>query len=166
MGAGYFVVLERPIKGIDPSDTNGKWLCQFSEELDVAAEELGVTPLSQFFSMRADEVQQLIDFGEIAPEDLERLPDDLNEAIAGDVKAINNAFDALRQHVTDQGIPPEQWFDASKGLATLRQLRNLIRTHPKRFAMPDYLAVDLEEAERILVAAAKEGIRFHMSVDA
>lgn len=53
MGAACFVVLERAIDGIDPSDTNGRWLAQFSDELDAAAEELGMMPLSQLFSTLA-----------------------------------------------------------------------------------------------------------------
>ena len=60
MGAAYFIVLERKIDGMDTS-MNGKSLSQHMESLDEAARQLGVRPLSEFFS--ADPAQ-LVEFME------------------------------------------------------------------------------------------------------
>jgi len=49
MGAAYFIVLERKIDGVD-SGMDGKSLSRDMETLDDAARQLGVRPLSEFFS--------------------------------------------------------------------------------------------------------------------
>lgn len=49
MGAAYFIVLERKIDGLD-TGMDGKSLSLHIESLDQAARELGVRPLSEFFS--------------------------------------------------------------------------------------------------------------------
>ena len=49
MGAGYFIVLEREIEGLDTA-MDGKSLSHEIESLDAAAREIGVRPLSEFFS--------------------------------------------------------------------------------------------------------------------
>jgi len=54
MGAAYFIVLEREIDGVQTS-MNGKSLSRHMKALDEAARQLGVRPLSAFFS--ADPVE-------------------------------------------------------------------------------------------------------------
>lgn len=49
MGAAYFIVLERKIDGVD-TGMDGKGLSRHMESLDEAARQLGVRPLSEFFS--------------------------------------------------------------------------------------------------------------------
>jgi hypothetical protein len=49
MGAAYFIVLERKPGGVD-TDMGGKSLSRHMESLDEAARQLGVRPLSEFFS--------------------------------------------------------------------------------------------------------------------
>lgn len=49
MGAAYFIVLEREIDGVD-TGMDGKSLARHMESLDDAARQLGVRPLSEFFS--------------------------------------------------------------------------------------------------------------------
>ena len=58
MGAAYFIVLERKIEGLDTS-MDGKSLSRQMQSLDAAARELGVRPLSEFFSA---DPQQLAEF--------------------------------------------------------------------------------------------------------
>jgi hypothetical protein len=50
MGAAYFIVLEREIEGLE-TGMDGKALSRSIVELDMAAEELGVRALSDYFSM-------------------------------------------------------------------------------------------------------------------
>jgi hypothetical protein len=49
MGAAYFIALERNIDGLD-TGMDGKSISAHIESLDEAARELGVRPLSEFFS--------------------------------------------------------------------------------------------------------------------
>ena len=76
MGAAYFIVLERKIEGVD-TDMDGKSLSECIDSLDEAARELGVRPLSEFFS--ADPAQlatfmesEGVDIGDAAPPPLEQ----------------------------------------------------------------------------------------------
>jgi len=56
-------------------------------------------------------------------------------------------------------LPPLQQFTAEEGLATVRALA----THPT--ARTDGIAQDLRECERILSAAAQQGVGWHFEVD-
>ena len=58
MGAAHFIVLERKIDGLD-TGMDGKSLSRHIESLDAAASQLGVRPLSEFFSA---DPKQLADF--------------------------------------------------------------------------------------------------------
>lgn len=76
MGAAYFIVLERKIDGVD-SGMDGKSLSAHMEALDEAARQLGVRPLSEFFS--ADPAQlagfmegEGVDVGDAAPPPLQQ----------------------------------------------------------------------------------------------
>ncbi|QDU08856.1 hypothetical protein [Gimesia aquarii] len=50
MGVAYFIVLEREIEGVD-SFMDGKCLARATDSLDQVARDLGVCPLSDFFSI-------------------------------------------------------------------------------------------------------------------
>ena len=54
MGAAYFIVLERRIDGLD-TGMDGKSLSRHIEALDAAARQLGVRPLSEFFSIAPEQ---------------------------------------------------------------------------------------------------------------
>jgi hypothetical protein len=60
MGAAYYIVLETEIDGMDTM-MDGKSISRHIEALDNAAEELGVQPLSSFFSMPPDELADFMD---------------------------------------------------------------------------------------------------------
>jgi len=126
MGAAYFIVLERKIDGVD-TGMDGKSLSRDMETLDDAARQLGVRPLSEFFS--ADPAQ-LAEFMEGEGAD------------AGGVE-----------------LPPLQQFTAQDGLATVRALA----AHAA--AQADGVAQDLRECERILSAAAQQGVGWHFEID-
>lgn len=165
MGAALFVVLERPIDGIDPFATNGKALSRCCDELDAVALELGVTPLGQLVSMSADDVEGMLDLGGFDPDELDGLPDELQEAVADNVDEINSAFAALETQIAENGVPPEEWFKASDGLQTVQRLLTHLRTSQDRITRAEDVAGDLEEIEQILKAADQAGVRFHLSVD-
>ena len=165
MGAAFFVTLERPMDEIDPLATSGKALAQYSDELDALATELGVTPLSQFVSMSAEEVEQMLDLGGIGPDELKGLPEDLQETLAEGMDEINSALGALKTQITEHGAPPEEWFEPLEGLQTVQRLLAILQIKQDRIAKPEDVVRDLKELEVILKAAEKDGVRFHLSVD-
>jgi hypothetical protein len=59
MGASHYIVLEKEIDGLDLL-MDGKKLSRHIEALDAAARELGVRPLSGFFSMDGDALADVI----------------------------------------------------------------------------------------------------------
>ena len=48
------------------------------------------------------------------------------------------------------GLPPEQWFSAAEGLATVRGLFGYLTTHPDAAAEVDRLIGDLRQFEEVL----------------
>lgn len=165
MGAAFFITLQRPIEGIDPYASNGNALARSCDELDNLAHELGLKPVGEFFSMSADEAEQMLDMGGLDPEELDGLPDELQEAVAANLEEIHHAFGELETHFAQHGVPPEEWFEASEGLKTVRGLAAFLRSTQDRIASSDDVAADLEEIEQILMAAEKHGVRFHLSID-
>ena len=59
MGAAYYIALEKTIDGIDTM-MDGKSLSRHIESLDSVARQLGVRPLSEFTSMDADALADLL----------------------------------------------------------------------------------------------------------
>src|SRR4051812_1361352 len=59
MGAAYYIVLEKEINGLDTM-IDGNSLCRQIDSLDSAARELGVRPLSEFVSMDADALADIL----------------------------------------------------------------------------------------------------------
>jgi hypothetical protein len=60
MGAAYFIVLEREIQGLDTM-MDGKSLSRHIKVLDDAAHQLGVRPLSEFFSISPERATEFLD---------------------------------------------------------------------------------------------------------
>ena len=60
MGAAYFIVLERQIDDVD-TGMDGKSISRHMESLDDAARELGVRPLSEFFSADPEQMAELME---------------------------------------------------------------------------------------------------------
>ncbi len=60
MGAAYFIVLERQIDGVD-TRMDGKSISREMEALDDAARQLGVRPLSEFFSADPEQLAEFLD---------------------------------------------------------------------------------------------------------
>lgn len=97
MGVAYYIVLERKIDGLD-TGMDGKSLSRHIETLDDAVRELGVRPLSEFFS--ADR-EQMAEF--MAGEGIE----------AGDVE-----LPALQQFTAQDGLATIQALTAHAAART------------------------------------------------
>ena len=59
MGAAHYIVLEREIDGLDTT-MDGKSLSKNMDILDETAHKLGVRPLSEFFSMSAEGLSDIL----------------------------------------------------------------------------------------------------------
>jgi hypothetical protein len=59
MGAAYYIALEKKIGGLDTM-MDGKMLSRHIESLDSAAQQLGVRPLTDFLSMDADALAEVL----------------------------------------------------------------------------------------------------------
>ena len=64
MGAAYFIVLERKIDGLD-TGMDGKGISEHLESLDEAARQLGVRPLSEFFSVDPEQLAEFMEDEEV-----------------------------------------------------------------------------------------------------
>jgi len=76
MGAAFFIVLERKIDGLD-TGMDGKSLSRHLDALDATARELGVRPLSEFFSADPAQLAEFmegegVDVGDVAPPPLQQ----------------------------------------------------------------------------------------------
>jgi hypothetical protein len=63
------------------------------------------------------------------------------------------------------GLPPERWFPASEGLATVRGLLAHLVVNPEAAAEVDRLVEDLRQFEAVLVGLDEAGVGWHLSVD-
>lgn len=73
MGAAYFIVLESKIDGLD-TGMDGKSLSQHIDALDQAARDLGVRPLSEYFSIAPDEAADFMEGEGMDAADMELPP--------------------------------------------------------------------------------------------
>ena len=60
-------------------------------------------------------------------------------------------------------VPPEQWFAAADGLATVRALAGYVGENLNDFKQPNPILRDLKAAESLLAAADAAGVRFHFT---
>lgn len=60
MGVAHYIVLERQIDGLD-TGMDGKSLSRHIESLDAAARELGIRPLSEFFSTDPGQLAEFLE---------------------------------------------------------------------------------------------------------
>jgi len=62
-------------------------------------------------------------------------------------------------------LPPKQFHDAEEGLKTVQALMAHCRKSPGNLKQVDRILGDLGEFERILTAAKKAGVTWHLSID-
>lgn len=60
-------------------------------------------------------------------------------------------------------IPPEQWFSATEGLATMRALAEHVGANLNDFKQPNPILRDLKAVEALLVVAETAGVKFHFT---
>jgi hypothetical protein len=69
--------------------------------------------------------------------------------------------------IDDVIIPAEQWYDADDGLKTVQGLLAALREEPGRLkkVKTERVVEDLDAIEKMLLAARKLRVRFHLAVD-
>src|SRR5437764_9811360 len=64
---------------------------------------------------------------------------------------------------TKMRLPPEKWFGAAEGLASVRPLIDHVAANLNNFKQPNPILRDLRAVEALLVAADAAGVRFHFT---
>ena len=77
---------------------------------------------------------------------------------------------ALAEQMREQGfdpskmrLPPENFFPAKDGLASIRAIHDYVSQNLNNFKQPNPILRDLKAAESLLTAAAAAGVRFHFT---
>jgi hypothetical protein len=145
MGVALFIVPERPVEGLD-TFVDGKALAHCRP---AGAKDRGGRQAESHLEALAREagVQSLMEFFSASPDD---------------VRALLGEEDEEPQKME---LPPEQWFPASEGLASVRGLLAHLMTHPEAAADVDRLIEDLRQFEEVLSQLNAAGIRWHLAVD-
>lgn len=145
MGVALFIVAERPVEGLDMF-VDGKALAHCRP---AGARDRGGRQSQRHLDALARDavVRPLMDFFSASPDDIHMLLGDEDEA------------------PEEIEMPPEQWFTASEGLATVRGLRAHLTAHPDSAEEVDRLIEDLRQFEEVLSRLDAEGVRWHLSVD-
>ena len=83
---------------------------------------------------------------------------------------LSESSEKLREQLRADGfdpdkmrLPPEQWFNASDGLNTIRALHEHVSANLNNFKQPNPILKDLKAIEALLVAAHAAGVRFHFT---
>ena len=102
MGSAHYIVLERKIEGLD-TVMDGKSLSRHIESLDVAARELGVRPLSEFFSIAPEQAAEFMEGEGVDTGDIELPPLRQFSAVEGltTVRALLSHTQAHTDHVAE-----------------------------------------------------------------
>jgi hypothetical protein len=144
MGVALFIVAERTVEGLD-TFVDGKALARCRPA--GAKERLGRASMRHLETLaRQAGVWPLMEFFSEDPKSAYALIAEEGEEPPDD-------------------LPPEQWFSAAEGLATIRGLLAYLTTHPDAAAEVDRLIEDLRQFEEVLSRLEEEGIRWHLAVD-
>ncbi len=71
---------------------------------------------------------------------------------------VAEGFDPAKVHV-----PPERWYPAAVGVASLAAIADHVAAHPNDVKQPGVLLRDLRAAHATLTAAAAAGVAFHFT---
>jgi hypothetical protein len=62
------------------------------------------------------------------------------------------------------GLPPEEWFNPSDGLAAVQALSAHLRANPKAIAKAKEMLSELDQVTAELTAAARHKVEFHFAL--
>lgn len=192
MGAAYFIVSEEPLEGFD-TFVDGKALAHASDQLDALAEAAGVRPLMDFFSMDPEEVDAIFDdllaaegeFGDLEAGLADEDEDEEEPAHpAGpngtastppspDAPDADHPLAESLAAIAAEETPPEEWYPAAEGLATVHALIAAVEALPEPESPdpnavdppPSAILADLRAFAAVLEHLQAANIRWHLAVD-
>jgi hypothetical protein len=157
LGVAFYITSEEHSVAIC-TEVSGKCLARASEALESLANQLGVSPLSDFCLQSVDEYYSLIG-----------VPEELFDEETG--KYDQEAVEQWRREEEGDDYTPvpegayESWFAPSEGLVTVRALLAHIVKDPDSIPNAECVIIDLHDGERVLEALQESGIRWHLAVD-
>lgn len=161
MGVALFIVPEREVEGLD-TFVDGKALAHV-KDLDGLAHQAGVRPLMEFFSMGPGDYLGIL--GEEGDDGELHLP-------AGMEPPVETWFDAesgldtvrgLLRHLADR---PGAFVEAERAAEDRGEFKGVFAGRSRRRGISvDRVVEDLREFEAVLSGLAREGVRWHLSVD-
>ncbi len=145
MSVAFFIVTEQPVEGLD-TFVDGKALAHCRP---AGVKARGGRQADRHLEALAREagVKPFMEFFSESPENIRELLDEV-EVEAPDVE-----------------MPPEQWFSAAEGLATVRGLLSHLTAHPEATADAEHVLEDLRQFETVLSQLDAAGVRWHLAVD-
>lgn len=130
-----YVCLEKDLPGFGTWYVSGKSLAHAQPELDRIAKKLGLDALESFVSADPEELASILEDAGVPAEDL-------------------------------QDMPKEKWYLAAKGLKSIRGLLKFLKENPGKLrGTKANVTRDLQDTEKVLVAASKQKVRFHFAWD-
>jgi hypothetical protein len=72
--------------------------------------------------------------------------------------------DMLEMDADEMGLPPEEWFSASDGLAAVQALTAHLRANPKAIGKAKEMLPELDQVAAELTAAARHKVKFHFAL--
>jgi hypothetical protein len=145
MGAAYFIVVQKPIPGMEATaELSGVALAAHESELNQLARNAGVTPLMNFISMSESDYAPFVD-------------DDDDPADSG-VFASPAAEGA-------ESVIREVWFTAADGLKTVRALLRRLELPDTPMPEKERIVFELNKLRQVLAAAEHHEIRWHLLID-
>jgi len=102
VGAAYYIVLEKEVEGLE-SLMDGKSLSRHIESLDAEARQLGVRPLSEFFSIAPEQASEFMEGEGVDAADMElpHLQQFSAEEGLTTVRALLSQSQAHAEHVAE-----------------------------------------------------------------
>lgn len=123
MGTAYFIVLERPVMGLDTS-MDGKSLAKEVADLDWTAIEIGVRPLSEFVSVNSEMARDFLEGEGVSTSDIP-LPEVQQFTAEDGLKSVRMLFQEIQAWVSDAK-------DTTGVLADLRDCERILEIAAKQ----------------------------------
>jgi hypothetical protein len=89
----------------------------------------------------------------------------LQEFLSFNVQELTAFANGEGLDTSELTCPPEQWFDPSDALTTVRGILSELERRDSSTPSPTAVENDLKQIERALQAADKQRIRFHLTLD-
>jgi hypothetical protein len=143
MSVAYYIVVNGDAAGFVNS-LDGKALAHNSEEINAAAESLGLKSLDDYFSISREKARSEI-ASLLGIEDENALPPESEAAL--------------------KKMPPEAWYGAFEGLNYAMKIAAYIEKNPNSVSDHEEVLQDLHDWMETMKSLQKSGMKWHLAVD-